>query len=194
MSHKTRKLAGLVASVAVGIGLLGSGTYAAFTDSATATDNIKVGQQAIKITAATTNGGVAVPAGSIAADGKSVTFNAADIQGSAAGTAELNFTVTNTGTMPTTLMGVSAAPAFLGSGAFSDKLAAGELTTQYQLAPGQSHTYSGGIQWTTLQSADQGKSSRSFTRSTLSPNLPHAIPLGAGVRLWHPEEGKSNVL
>ena len=69
MSHKTRKFAGLIASVAVGISLLGAGTYASFTDSATATDNIAVGTMGIKITS-TQNG--------VTTDGKNVTNTAGD--------------------------------------------------------------------------------------------------------------------
>lgn len=96
MSNKSRKVAGIFASVAVGVGLLGGGVYAAYTDGATATDNVNVGKFACKVTA---------PAGpNVAQNGNSVTItNPGGIQSSASSNLETTASVTNTGDMPMTV-------------------------------------------------------------------------------------------
>jgi predicted ribosomally synthesized peptide with SipW-like signal peptide len=140
--RKTRKVAVILACLGLGVGLIGVGVRASFTDSAAATANIKVGQFGISISS-TTPGAVV--------NGKTVTLNSSDIQSSAAGSAPLEFTITNSGTMPAT---VNVSGSSL-SAPFSDQLGA---TSQVTIPAGGHQDYNGGIAWSELGNAQLGQS------------------------------------
>src|ERR1035437_2467901 len=95
-----RKLAGLAAGFALTVGLIGGGVSAAFTSTVSAIQNIHVG----------TFGCVITSPGLTAVD-NTVTFNAPDIQSSAAGNSLFDFTVTSTGTIPVVLSISATGPA-----------------------------------------------------------------------------------
>jgi predicted ribosomally synthesized peptide with SipW-like signal peptide len=137
-----------LAAAGLGLGLMGSGVRAAFTDSATAQENVSVGTMGINVSS-TTAGAVVSP------DKHSVTLSAGTIQSSSPGQDPLSFTVTNVGSMPVTVTVSSngGAPAFAApwSDLFSNPGA--EV-----IAPAGSYTYSGGIAWSTLSNADLGSS------------------------------------
>lgn len=145
MSHKTRKFAGLVASIAVGISLLGAGTYATFNDTASATDSISVANQGVKIESSTPNA-VVVNSGST----HTVTLPLQTLTSSTAGQSALDFQVDNIGGTTFTATVVSsdgfAAP-------WSDLFINPGVQT---IAPGGHYDYSGGIKWATLSNTDEG--------------------------------------
>ena len=134
-----RKLAGLAAGFALAVGLLGSGVSAVFTDQVTAKQNINVGTFSCQIVHAT--------AGDITSGGKSLLFNAGTISSSAASNSPLSFTVKNMGSIPQVLTITPVFTASVGDGKFSDMLG---TPAPVALTNGQSATYNGGIQWTTL--------------------------------------------
>lgn len=164
MSHKSRKIAGVVASAAAGIGLLGGGTYAAFTDSATATDNVSVGTFGIAVSIPST-----LPPGvTETLNGNNVTCGLTTaILSSAAGSAPCTFTVKNAAgkTIPANVTVTSD----LGSPAFSAQVngAANEFSDIFPdsgqsgaktLVPSGGLTYNGGIKWGALDSHALGQS------------------------------------
>lgn len=151
MSHKARKFAGLIASIAVGVSLLGAGTYASFTDSATATDNIAVGTFGVAISAAPANAVLAPQGCTLAAlNCKSVTLDSGLIKSSAAGSALLPFTVKNVGQADATVSIAQTAASGL-TGHFSDALTPVAPKLLHQ---GDTQDYSGGIAWSVLDSGD----------------------------------------
>lgn len=141
--NKTRKIAMLLASAGVGVGLLGSGVYASFTDSATATQSVKVGTMGLTITS--TQSGVTT-------DGKNVSYTASQINSSAAGSAPFVYSVNNTGSVNEQ---VTITPSGL-SGPFSAILAPADQS--FSLPAGQSHVVNDGIAWTALSNGDEGQS------------------------------------
>lgn len=140
-----RKFAGILASVGVGFALLGSGVYASFTQTATATDNIAVGTQAIQIVSSTP-GAVVTNSGAT----HTVTYTAPTIQSSAPGTAPLDFQINNTGSMPITVT-VASSDGF--TAPWSDMFV---NPGPKVIAAGGSFDYTGGIQWSTLGTSDEG--------------------------------------
>jgi hypothetical protein len=99
-----RKVVGLLAGFALAVGLIGAGVGAQFTSSVTAQENIKVGTFQCIISNAS-NGAT------IAGDGSWVSYNAPDIESSAAGSAPFWFQVENTGSIPASVyVAVTTAP------------------------------------------------------------------------------------
>ena len=148
------KLGRIITTLAVGgaaIALIGTGVASSFTDSATAKDNISVGTFGISISS-TTAGAVVTNSGVIGSDVHTVVYTAPTIQSSAAGSAPLEFTITNTGSMPASVSVVSsdgfAAP-------WSDMFV--NPGTQV-IAVGGHFDYNGGMAWTALGNADLGSS------------------------------------
>ena len=140
--RKARKLAVILTCLGLGVGLIGVGVRASFTDSATAQANIKVGTFGISISSSTPNAVV---------NGKSITLSAPDIQSSAAGSSPLEFTITNTGSMPATVnVGATSL-----STPFSDLLGS---QSQITIPVGGHHDYNGGISWTELGNQQLGQS------------------------------------
>ena len=121
------------------VGLIGAGVGAQFTDQVTANENISVGTFPCKI--------VGTTAGTIAGDGKSVSYTAPSPTNSAPGSAPFSFTVENTGTINQVLQ-VSTSP--LGS-PFSAILSP---ATDVILAPTATQVYSAGLQWGELTNAN----------------------------------------
>jgi hypothetical protein len=139
-----RKVVGLLAGFALAVGLIGAGVGAQFTDQVTAKENINVGSFQCMI--------VAPSSGTIALDGKSVTYNAPDILSSAPGNAPFSFTVKNTGTMDAVLT-VSTNP--LGSPFTAMPLSP---VLPLTLAAGASQTFAGGLSWGVLTDANLNQS------------------------------------
>jgi predicted ribosomally synthesized peptide with SipW-like signal peptide len=135
-----RKIAGLAAAFSLAIGMVGSGVSAAFTDQVTATQNITVGTFGCSISSDT---------GTV--DGKTLTYNAPEIQSSAPGSSPFSFTVTNTGAITAVLQFSETALA----APFSSILAT--PVAPVTLAGGASTTYNAGIAWPELGMADLGK-------------------------------------
>jgi len=140
-----RRIAVLLAAAGLAVGLVGGGVGAQFTDQVLANQNISVGTFSCHI--------VAPSDGTIAADGKSVTFTSPTIQSSLPGSAPFSFTVQNTGTIPDALV-VSASPALSSPWSYIPVAPAGAVP----LAGGDSQTFKTGVQWTELSNADLGKS------------------------------------
>jgi hypothetical protein len=138
-----RKIVGLFAGFALAVGLIGAGVGAQFTDSVTAKENITVGTFACQI--------IQPSSGTIAADGKSVEYNAPPILSSAPGSDPFSFTVENTGSIPQVLTVSSSAV----SAPFSAMLAPVVPVT---LTTGQTQLYNVGLQWTELDNSWLGKS------------------------------------
>jgi len=146
-SHLGLKAAAvMLAAGGLGVGLIGSGVRASFTDSASGTANISVGTFGINITASN---------GVISGDKKSVTLTCPPIQSSAAGTCALTFTVTNVGTIPATVSVASNGGSPAWAGAWSDAMT---IPAPQLVAAGGTETFNGGISWTTLSNADLGTS------------------------------------
>ncbi len=141
--RKARKIAMVLASMALGVSLIGVGVNASFTSAATATDKIQVGQFGVQISS-TTPGAVL--------SGNTITLNGATIQSSAAGSQPLEFTITNTGTMPA-LLHVASSDGMVAP--FSDMLSPvpGDVT----IPVGGHQDYNGGIQWGALGNAQLGQ-------------------------------------
>jgi predicted ribosomally synthesized peptide with SipW-like signal peptide len=137
----TRRIAIFLASGGAALALIGTGVAASFTDSATATANIKVGTFGIAISSTTPTAVIS---------GKTVTLNCPDIATSAAGSCALNFTVTNTGTIPASVTVVATSL----SAPFSDMF----VNPGAETLGASGFTYNGGIQWTTLSNANLGQS------------------------------------
>ena len=136
-----KKVAGLVAGFALVVGLIGGGVSAAFTDSVSAVQNIHVGTLACSISSAS---GTVV--------GKTLTYTVVpDIASSAPGSAPFSFTVSNTGTIPAVLQLSETAVA----APFSSMLAL--PVASVVLPAGGTQVYNGGIQWTELSNANEGK-------------------------------------
>ena len=139
-----RKIAGLAAGFALAVGLIGAGVGAQFTAQVTAKENISVGNFQCMI--------VAPSSGTIATDGKSVSYTAPEIMSSAAGNAPFSFTVRNTGDMDAVLT-VSMSP--LGT-PFSAMTLSPAMP--FTLTHETSQTFAGGLQWGALTDANLGQS------------------------------------
>ncbi len=136
-----RKISGLAAAFGLAISMIGSGVGAAFTDQVTAAANISVATF-----------GCSISSSSGTVDGKTLTYNAPEIQSSDPGSAPLSFTVTNTGAVPAALQfSETALPA-----PFTSILAT--PVTPAILAPGASVSYDAGIKWPELTNANLGTS------------------------------------
>ena len=139
-----RKVAGLLGAFGLMAGLIGGGVGAAFTDSVKAVQNINVGTFQCLISNTT--------AGTIAVDGKSVSYTAPTIVSSAASSAPFSFTVKNAGSIAAVLQvshnGV-ATP-------FSSILVA--PVPVVTLPSGGTKVYDAGLRWTELGMANLGTS------------------------------------
>lgn len=138
-----RKTAGLLAAFGLMVGLIGSGVGAVFTDQVTADEHISIGTFECLI--------VEPSDGTIAGDGKSVSYTAPAIMSSAPGSAPFQFTVEATGSIAAVLQ-VSTTPV---SAPFS---IIGAPFADVPLAYPATHTYNTGIQWTELSSVNEGTS------------------------------------
>jgi predicted ribosomally synthesized peptide with SipW-like signal peptide len=163
MSSKTRKFAGVIASIAVGISLVGAGTYASFSDSAQATDKIAVGTMGVSIDPASVPAAaVLAPSGclgTLTSKCTSVTLDtsATPITSSAAGSQALPFKVKNVGNIAINALHIVSAPSgmtYTGS-PFSDML--NPVPADQGLAVGAEASFNGGISWTALGNGDEGK-------------------------------------
>jgi hypothetical protein len=125
------------------VGMFGSGVGAAFTDSVLAIQNIKVGTFGCTISSTT-------PTALVSNGGKTVTYNAPDIMGSAAGNSPFSFTVASTGSIPVLVHVTQTTPV----APFTSMLPAPADVT---LAAFASTTYAGGLQWPELGMSDQGQ-------------------------------------
>lgn len=139
--HTARKIATIVAAGGLGLGLLGAGVGASFTDGATASQNVNVGTFGIQVSSTT-------PGAVTSTDGKTVTMTVPAIQGSAAGAAPLVFTVKDVGTAPATVTVVATKT---GDATFTDSLVNPGAVV---IAPGATHDYNGGLAWPQLGNAD----------------------------------------
>jgi predicted ribosomally synthesized peptide with SipW-like signal peptide len=145
-----RKAAGLLIAAGLMIGLIGAGVSATFTDSATAVANISVGTFGIQVTSSTANAVVDSSSGQLGGWTHSVTLACPTIQSSAAGSCPLEFTVTNKGSMPATIVITAAVSG--GDAQFS----AIPVTATSPLAASAATDYNGGIQWSALSNGDLG--------------------------------------
>ena len=159
-----RKLAVVLAAFGLVVGAIGSGVGAQFLDSVTGTENISVGTFACQI--------VSPSDGTIAGDGKSVTYTAPTINSSAAGNAPFSFTVKNTGSINQVL--TTAMTSQLGNlgGYFSPMPATPSPVT---LAAGASQAITTGIQWTELPNDALGRSGSMTWTVTCGENAPTTI-------------------
>jgi predicted ribosomally synthesized peptide with SipW-like signal peptide len=146
-----KEAAVMLAAGGLGVGLIGSGVRAAFTDSATATESVSVGTMGITVTSSTP-GAVVVNTGNQGTH--TVTFTCPTINSSAMGSCPLDFKVTNSGTMSETVTVASngGSPAF--AAPWSDNFT--NPGAQVLATAGASYDYTGGIAWSALGNSDLG--------------------------------------
>lgn len=131
----------------LGLGLIGAGVAATFTDAGTATQNVSVGTFGITVTSTSPN---CVSGGSAGA--WTVVCNEPTILSSAASSDPFSFVVTSTGTVPALIhVTKGAAPA----APFSDLMASNPADVT--LNQSQTQSYSGGLAWGTLTNANEGQ-------------------------------------
>lgn len=141
-----RKAAALLAAFGLMVGLIGSGVGAVFTDQVTAQENIAVGTFGCGITDATPGATFGDMSGSYY---HSVSYEAPPILTSAPGSAPFFFTVKATGTIAAKLHVSSVVS---GGAAFSSLLA--DPVPDVVLNAGDTQTFTAGLQWTELWTAD----------------------------------------
>lgn len=162
---KKRTLIILLATFGVAVGLIGWGVSAALTDSATATQTVKIGNLAIEITS-TNPDAVIVNNGGV----HTVTLASPDLMSSAAGTAPLPFTVKSLGSIGAIIHVVVTPPV-------APFLSLLSPPADVTLNQNESHDYAGGLQWPMLGNADMGKSTSvvytiTATEASAGPVLP----------------------
>ena len=160
-----RKIAGLLMAAGLVVGMFGSGVGAAFTDSVLAIQNIKVGTFGCTISSTT-------PTALVSNGGKTVTYNAPDIMGSAAGNSPFSFTVTSTGNIPVLVHLTQTTPV----APFTSMLAP---QPDVALAALASTTYAAGLQWPELVAADLGKAATITYTATCGEVPVGPTPLGS---------------
>jgi hypothetical protein len=161
------------------LGLIGSGISASWADNGTASQNISVGTFEIEI-GSTVPGAVVV--NTPATHTHTVSYTAADILGSPAGTRPLPFSVKSLGSIPITVHVTMTTPL----APFTSMLAA--PVADVSLAQGESHEYLGGLQWPELGNPDQNKlATITYTASvvegpsTVIAVAPTVVPQSAGL-------------
>lgn len=163
---KARKLAGVIASLAVGISLLGTGVFATFSADGSAAESVAVGTFGITVTS-TTAGAVAVNSGAT----HTVTLNAGTLMKSDAGSVPLAFSVNSTGSIPANIHVAVSSPA----APFTSLL---DPPADVVLnGVGQHQDYAGGLQWPALGNSDLGKSASVVYTITASEG-PYVPPMG----------------
>ncbi|MGA8417544.1 MAG: hypothetical protein WB808_13125 [Candidatus Dormiibacterota bacterium] len=140
-----RKAAVTLAMGGAALTLVGVGVGASFTDSATATENISVGTFGIQLNPVT--------AGMTVIDSHHIALTIPALQSSAAGSAPMVFTVTNTGTIPATI--TVTAGAVSGDSNFT---AIAGPTAFVVNGSATSANVSVGLSWPVLSNADLGAS------------------------------------
>ena len=151
MSYKSRKVVGALASVAVGVGLLGGGVYATLADSVAATDSVNVAN-GVACSLSTTDTNAVV-------NGNSITINVPEIQ-VWTGSYLHDVTVKNSGS-GSVLVNWTATPqiSMAGGGDIQNTLATSSptMTNNITLAGGASQKYTSvGVKWESLQNQDEG--------------------------------------
>jgi len=138
-----RKIAGLLVAGGIAVALIGGGVGASFFDNVSATQNIHVATLACTIIAPTE--------GTIAGDGKSVTYTAPEITSSVASTAPFHIYVSNTGgvniTASITAGAVSGPPEFTTL----------PLGVPQAVTVGSWVMFDAGLQWSVLQNSDMNQ-------------------------------------
>lgn len=188
---KTRKIAGILASIGLGVGLLGAGVYASYTDGATATVNARVGSLGCQVSASNN------PNATISSDGHSVTVNYPDINSSTAGSDYATISVSNTGSIPENVYWTAVPTTGAGyvtyqpagrvgytTGANGNQLESQSsprlLTTSL---PTSSHSYDNvGFQWANLVNADEGLSAQVVYTAHCSEVPPPPPPPASNVQ------------
>jgi len=160
-----RKIATMLVALGLTIGLIGAGVSATFTDGVTATQNINVGDFECKITDASP---IAASNG-IAADGKSLTYNAPDVLSGAAGSAPFSFTVKATGDIPV-LLRITHSALSAPFSSLNDPIA------PVPMDAGESKTYNVGLAWSDL--AGYEGASLSITYSVDCSEVDHFVTFG----------------
>ena len=149
------KLGRIITTMAIGgaaLALIGTGVASSFTDSATASENISVGTLGITITSSTPTAQVANTGTLPGVTVHTVTYIAPTIESSAPGSAHLQFTVNNTGTMDVT---VSVSSSDQMQDGFTDVLGSPQ---GIPIAAGGHHDFDAGLQWLSgLTNASLGK-------------------------------------
>lgn len=147
--RKMRMYAALLAASALGVGMIGVGVHAAFTDSASATEQIAVGTMGLTISSST-SGAVVTNTGPLNGGTHTVTYTCPTIQSSLTGSCPLDFKVGNAGSMPMTVS-VASSDGFTGN--FHDNFV---NPGPEVIAPGGNFDYTGGIKWDALGNGDLG--------------------------------------
>ncbi len=139
-----RRLAAVVAALALTVGLIGAGVGASYSDSASAQQNVSIGTFGIEISST-------VPGAVVSPDKHSVTFAAPMIVSSAASSVQFPFTVKSTGSVPVGIKISQTAPL----APFTSLLVA--PVADELLGQNATHEYMGGLQWPMLVNADLAK-------------------------------------
>ena len=144
--RKSRRIAGLLAAMGLGVGMIGVGVHASFTDSGNAQASVATGTFAITLHSDA--------AGVTGNDTKALSLNGGTLLSSAPGSKDLPFRVDNKGTMPAVVT-ITADRSGLTS-EFSDKLAGTPIVVTVP-AGGSSVVYAGGMSWGDLTNASLSK-------------------------------------
>ncbi len=148
------KLGRIITTVAIGgaaLALIGTGVASSFTDSATASENISVGTLGITVTS-DTQGAIVTNTGTLpGVTVHTVTFTAPTIESSAPGTAPLDLTITNTGTMDATISIVSSDQMQDG---FTDNYGSHSFALPHSGTPA---SIVAGLSWSALNNVSLGK-------------------------------------
>lgn len=158
-----RKSAGLLMAFGLMVGLISGGVGAIFTDQVTAEENISVGTFECLI--------VEPSDGTIAGDGKSVSYTAPTIMSSAPGSAPFSFTVQNTGSIDA-LLHVTASPVGAPFSSIDAPYA------DVHVAASATHTYNVGLEWGELTNDNLGDSG-TITYTVSCGEVPANAPMAS---------------
>lgn len=168
----TNRIAAAIASVALGVALVGGGVYAAYSDTATATDSVAVGAMDIAVSSSNPSA-VVVNDSTGATHAHTVSLTNPDIASSLAGSSALPFTVTSTGKIPAKIHVEQTTPV----APFTSLLA--PPIADVTLNQGEHHDYAGGLSWPALANADLSKTATiTYNITVLEDSQAYRPPLG----------------
>ncbi len=172
MFSSTRRVAMLAASLALGVGLIGVGVRASYSDQASAVDNVKVGQMDINVSSSASDA-VVTNDTSGATHVHTVSLTVPDIKSSVAANAPLPFTVKSLGAIPAKIHIEQTTP----TAPFTSMLP--PPIDDVTLNQNETHTYDGGLQWPALVNADLGKQATiTYTISVMEDSAAYRPALG----------------
>ena len=171
--YRPRKVATVLASLGLGVALVGVGVRASYTAGASAIDNANVGQFGCTVSSTDPNAVV---------NGNSVTITNPPLTSSASGNLLTSISVQNTGTMPAVVHWTEATGGTIawqpaGRMGYASGTSGDPLSTDLTLQPNASHTYTNGVgfMWAELTNADIGQTA-TVTYTANCSEVPALVP------------------